>query len=210
MTIAPSPSDTPTIMSRLKSETAELHRDAETSRFQRSLVRGDVGADAYAAWLGQMLLIHDRLETALRASPAPAVAKVNRPEYDRTEDLRADAADLGATAQPPPLAATGRLLGGIAAADDLALLGMRHVLEGSNNGNCFIARAIRQGLPGAPTRYLDPYGASQRQRWADFKADMEAVGFEPAAQDRIVAAAREMFGAIGELSRELTEATVGG
>jgi len=97
------------------------------------------------------------------------------------------------------------VLGRIAASDELALLGMRYVLEGSNNGNRFIARAIRAGLPGAPTRYLDPYGEAQRPRWVQFKADMDAVGFEAGQQDRIVAAAQEMFAAIGALSRELAD-----
>jgi heme oxygenase len=80
---------------------------------------------------------------------------------------------------------------------------MRYVLEGSNNGNRFIARAIRKALPGAPTRYLDPYGENQRPLWARFKADMEAVGFTPAEQDQIVLAAQEMFAAVGALSCEL-------
>src|SRR5690606_30089265 len=196
----------PTIMARLKAETADLHRDAETSRFQRALVRGEVGKGTYAAWLGQMLLIHDRLEEGLRQAGAPAVGSVNRPEYDRAADLAADLADLGAPGAPSPLPATADLLARIAAADDLSLLGMRYVLEGSNNGNRFIARAIRSGLPGAPTRYLDPYGEAQRPMWAQFKTDMEAVSFDAAEQDRIVAAAQEMFAAVGGVSRELARA----
>jgi heme oxygenase len=205
MTSVPPPTTPapPTVMTRLKDETADLHRDAETSRFQKALVKGEVGREAYAAWLGQMMLIHEALEAALHESTSVAIAAVNRPEYDRAADLAADVADLEAPAAPAPLPATTALLSRIAAADDLALLGMRYVLEGSNNGNRFIAMAIRKNLPEAPTRYLDPYGEAQRPRWAQFKADMDAIGFDPAQQDRLVAAAQEMFAAVGALSREL-------
>lgn len=201
--------DAPTTMSRLKAETAQLHRDAETSRFQRALVQGKVGREGYRAWLGQMLLIHEALDVALRAvAAAPAVAAVNRPDYERAADLRADLAELGEDTAQAPLPATAALVSRIGAADALALLGMRYVLEGSNNGNSFIAEAIRRELPGAPTRYLDPYGELQRERWAGFKRDMEAAAFGPAEQDRLVAAARQMFESIRDLSGQLAAAAL--
>jgi heme oxygenase len=198
-------------MARLKAETADLHRDAETSRFQRALVQGALPAAAYAAWLGQMLLIHEALEAALDASTDPLVAALNRPEYDRAGDLRADVADTAAGAAhqaATPLAATRELVGRIHGASALDLLGMRYVLEGSNNGNRYIARAVRKALPEAPTRYLDPYGEDQPARWAEFKRDWDAADLGPEAQNRLVSAARGMFESIRDLSGQLADATM--
>ncbi|MFG0283976.1 MAG: biliverdin-producing heme oxygenase [Phycisphaerales bacterium JB039] len=211
-TAAPPPAGSAT-MARLKAETADLHQAAETSQFQRALVKGELAPAAYAAWLGQMLLIHDALEGALREARAasPALAQVDRREYDRADDLRSDLVDLAADPDNvEPLGATSRLCDAIGSSDALGLLGMRYVLEGSNNGNRFIAAAIRRAMPDAPTRYLDPYGESQRSRWAAFREDMERNGFGPDEQDQLVAAARLMFKGVGELSRELAGRTLGG
>ncbi|MEC9373014.1 MAG: hypothetical protein VYC34_04185, partial [Planctomycetota bacterium] len=57
--------------------------------------------------------------------------------------------------------------------------------------------------PGRGDRYLDPYADRQRERWADFKARMLSLDFTTEESDRLVAAAREMFQAIADLSDDL-------
>jgi heme oxygenase len=108
-----------------------------------------------------------------------------------------------------PLPATAALIRDIdraAVEQPLALLGYHYVLEGSKNGNRFIARQLVPALGLAPSRavrYLDPFAEAQPAKWAAFKTDMTATGFTADQIDLLVAAARRMFEGIGELSDQL-------
>lgn len=204
-----------TLMERLKLETAAMHADAESHIFQKNLAKGLLPRDAYIAWLGQMLLIHRALEARLRdlCAKNPAAAKAVKEIQHQEPYLREDLAYFGADADAiEPLAATKRLVATIeksTAADPLTALGFHYVLEGSNNGNKFIARAMQKALaltPGAGLRYLDPYADDQRAVWQAFKDDMNSIEFTSAQQDAIVGAAKAMFAAIGELSTDLNDA----
>lgn len=202
------------IMARLRDESADLHHQAETQEFQQRMFRGALGRDEYAAWLGQMWLVHRELEAALgRLRVADPRFAAVRAEHFKSARLAADLTALGA-AEPAPLPATARLLARIAdlgRREPLALLGYHYVLEGSCNGNRILARRLLPalGLDAATAgRYLDPYGERQREVWARFKEEMQAVELAPAERDALVAAARELFAAIGDLSIELNTATV--
>ena len=85
------------IMTRLKSETADLHHAAEGSPLQRRLVKGDLPRELYAAFLGQMYLVHAGLEQALRdaASTHAGFTAVVRDYHDREPQLVEDLAFLG-------------------------------------------------------------------------------------------------------------------
>lgn len=202
---------TETVMDRLRTETRDLHDRAEGREFQGRLVKGAIDRDLYARWLGQMLLVHRALEAPLREACLgdPRFAAVQAEQYQEPY-LLADLIYLGFdTATIEPLPATSRLIADIekAAHDDpLQLLGFHYVMEGSNNGNRFIVRAIGPSLRidrGSGARYLDPYGDEQPAKWKQFKQDMNAVGFERDQADRLVAAARRMFEGVAEISDEL-------
>lgn len=201
-----------TLMERLKSETAAMHADAESHVFQKNLAKGELPRDSYVAWLGQMLLVHRALEGRLRQLRAskPNAAKAVKDAQFQEPYLLEDLAYFGADANEiEPLGATARLISTIETAyraEPLTALGFHYVLEGSNNGNKFIARAMQKALalsPGAGLKYLDPYGDEQRALWAAFKDDMNSVEFTPAEQDAIVGAAKAMFAGIGDLSTDL-------
>ncbi len=203
---------TTSIMTRLKAETADLHRAAESSPLQRQLVKGDLSRDQYAAFLGQMYLVHAALEGAIRDASAShaGFGAVIREYHDREPQLREDLAFLGVGLDTiAPVGATTATLTDIAqtAADrPIALLGMLYVLEGSTNGSKFIAMAIRKAyqLEGASgVTYLDPHGELQRDRWQAFKDDMDSVGFNDSEPDDIIATAKAMFRSITEISDEL-------
>jgi heme oxygenase len=203
------------VMERVRSETADLHKRAETSEFQQRMVGGRLSRDDYVAWLGQMYCIHVALEAPLRLRAADSrFAAVTEEQYQEPY-LVADLATFDVDpATIEPLPATRALCDRIARdaeSDPLRLLGFHYVLEGSNNGNRFIVRGLRPALgltPGHGDRYLDPYGESQGERWRKFKEDMTAVGFSEPEIETLVAAARDLFSAIGDLSLELAEATV--
>ena len=200
-----------TVMTRLRSSTREQHDRAENHRFQSALARGQLPRESYVVWLGQMLLLHGGLEAALRSAAATSESVrnvVKDYQYQQPyleEDLQFFGVDTG-TLEPSP--STAAFLSELQEdnVDPLALLGYHYVLEGSNNGSKFIAKGLGKvyGLqPGPGMRYLDPYGDEQRGRWMEFKQDMDAVGFDPEEQQRIVAAAQKMFDQIAAMSDDL-------
>lgn len=199
------------VMERLKLGTKDMHDAAEGRPFQRRMVKGGITRDEYADWLGQMYLIHRALERHLlgRLLGDPLFAAV-REEQFQEPNLLADLAALGCdTHALRPLPATVTLIADVeraAAAAPLELLGYHYVLEGSKNGNRFVARQLVPALGLAPRRadrYLDPFADAQPAKWAAFKADMGAIGFDAAQIDLLVCAARRMFEGISELSDQL-------
>jgi heme oxygenase len=203
------------VTKRLKEETAEHHKAAERHEFQQALVRGSVSREAYIDYLGQMLLLHAALESRLRAAAraTPAITRVVKDYQHQEPYLRRDLAyfgvDPGSLTASPQTKAFITTLDRVAAERPLALLGYHYVLEGSNNGSKYIAKAIRRSfsLGGQDgTAYLDPYGEEQMPRWAAFKADLEASDLSDAEGDVLVAAAAEMFEAIGRISEDLARA----
>ncbi len=203
----------PTVMEVLKTSTQALHDAAEGHRFQQSLVKGEVSREQYAAYLGQLLLVHRELESLLRAhaGEVPAIAKVVKPaQYQEPyllEDLRFYGVDAATITALPATAALVQEIRDSAARDPLSLLGFHYVMEGSNNGNKFIAKALGRslGLNGIEgMKYLDPYGDQQRPLWAAFKDDMNACGFTPGQMRTLAEAAMKMFRGIGAISAEMS------
>lgn len=199
------------VMERLKTGTWDLHQAAEGHDFQQRMVAGAISREEYAAWLGQMLLVHRALEEPLaRLAETDERFAAVRPEQMQVPYLEADLASLGADADAvTPLPATAALVAEIerdATEEPLRLLGHHYVLEGSNNGNRFIARRLLPALDleaGAGGRYLDPYGDRQRELWAGFKDAMGKIPFTAGEIDVLVGAARSMFAAVGGLSAAL-------
>ncbi|MGB6001452.1 MAG: biliverdin-producing heme oxygenase [Thermoanaerobaculia bacterium] len=203
--------DTNGIMERLRTETRYLHDQAEQNQWQGRMVSGDLTRSDYTRWLGQMFLGHRALESQLRSLPLDQFPYTTiRSEHFQEPYLRSDLEHFGVDPETiEPLAATTALIARIeelAREQPLALLGFHYVLEGSNNGNRFIAKRLREVYelePGAGDRYLDPYGERQREVWKRFKEDLGSAELSAGEQDLLVASAREMFQAIYDISNEL-------
>ncbi|TVQ33146.1 MAG: biliverdin-producing heme oxygenase [Phycisphaeraceae bacterium] len=199
----------PTVMELLKASTQDLHDAAENHEFQRDMFKGKISREAYAAYLGQMLLVHRTLEGRLTdvRSEVPVIGRIVASHQYQAPYLLEDLAFLDVDPDSiSPTPATKAIIERIGRASPLALLGMHYVLEGSNNGSRYIAVNIRKAFdlqPGRGDRYLDPYGEDQRQHWAAFKRDMDAEVFTDEQQETLVAAAREMFEAISHISEDL-------
>lgn len=197
---------------RLKDATWDLHQRAERGALPRDLLRGCLPLDRYIAMLGQLLLVHTALEEQIRRNrPATRTlaALIDDGQF-KAELLRQDLRHLGVDPDSVrPAVATRDLLRRIdllAAERPSDLIGLHYVLEGSTNGNRYLARVARQayGLDsGAGTRYLDPYGEQQAQRWARFKALLAETEFTAEQEAGIVAAARLMFEGITRVYAEL-------
>jgi len=198
-----------TIMDRLKEETWPLHQQAERGDLEQDLMKGKLPQDVYRDHLGQRYLIHKALEARLRdVREQDARIKAVVEDYQFQENRVAQDLEFfgGNASEAKALPSTEKLLAAIAAADPLSLLGFQYVFEGSNNGARFIAKALRgawrlQGEDG--TRYLDPYGESQREKWAAFKDTMNQQQFSREEGDRVVEAAKATFQQMIEVETEL-------
>jgi len=207
------------IMDRLKSGTARLHKDAESRPLQQQLGAGSLPRPVFAAYMGQLLLVHERLEqhldeqVARDTHPAFAVAwhSLARHSANLRDDLAANDIDPDSTL---PLDATASLLGQLSTWSEqgsLSLIGALYVLEGSMNGNRFISKALRRswGLDAeSGLSYLDPYGEEQRPTWAAFRNRVNAMSFNGAESQAIIDGADRMFRAIGEISDEQHQAAI--
>lgn len=200
------------VMQRLRDETAELHKQAETKPMQGALVRGMVTREQYGAWLGQMWAMHRELDAALRiAAPrAEAIRRVVTEEQYQEPYLRADLEFMGIDSGTiRPMSGTSAFIARvheIGATNPLGVLGVHYVLEGSKNGNRFIVRAVRKALGlelGRGDRYLDTYGEAQPLKWGAFKEAMNRIAFTDAEIDGLVSAAKVGFEGVMALSDDV-------
>lgn len=206
-----SSSSSSSVMARLKAETTEHHARAEGKSLQRAMVSGGLGRPVLADFFEQLWLVHSALEAAIdRHRDVEQMLRVVPDEQRHSQRLEADLRYLGRESHArTTLPASGRLIDAIieaARACPAALLGMHYVLEGSMNGNRFIAVALRRTLgltPGHGDRYLDPYGDQQRPKWIAFRAAVDALPWTQEKADAAVAAAKRMFDGIAEISDEV-------
>jgi heme oxygenase len=208
MTTATSGATRTQLGTRLKSATGEAHRHAESRELQRMLIQGRLPREVLAAYLGQLLLVHAALEDAVEGGCGgdPWLAAFWCPGMRHSDRLRDDLRAHGlAPERVRPLAATEAILGSLTSDGAAGLVGALYVLEGSMNGNRFIARAMDR--PGASDRrgrsYFDPYGADQPARWAAFKAALDGLHMTASAEDRVVEGALRTFMAVAAMSDEV-------
>lgn len=199
-------------MQRLKSSTAEAHDGAENHPFHRSLATGQATRETYAAYLGQLLHVHQALDGALAQAAASNafIARVWKPEHHNVSNLMQDIGAMGVCPvhiKPMPAAAAfAAHIAAVAASTPVALLGYHYVMEGSKNGGKFISKVVQRslGLQGNEgTRYMDPYGENQRAVWMNFRADVDACDIPAAEQEQIIEAAAEMFRTIARVGDDV-------
>lgn len=207
---------TDSISTRLRTETADAHHQAESHPLERALVAGSISREQYSEYVSQRYLIHAALDPlVLQACDADArFAGLVPSELLQAPNLRADLAYLGVDAdQVEACKATEALIRQMkdgAATTPASVLGYYYVFEGSKNGARYIARALAAawGLrPGGPgLRYLDPHGERQRPLWLEFKARLDAIAFRPDERDAMVSAACRAFELVSALDKEIYSA----
>ncbi len=203
--------DTP-VMELLRDSTSELHKTAESQPMQKALAKGELPVDRYAAYLEQLWLVHRALEKALvDATPnearlegmdEAAVMHVRHLEVDLAELGR----DLNAIDPTPAAAKLAQHIERDGATEPVLLAGHFYVLEGSMNGNQYIARAVQRVYelnPDAGLAYLSSYGETQRPKWASFKERMNTIAFTASEREGLVERAKAVFGAIRDIATEL-------
>jgi heme oxygenase (biliverdin-IX-beta and delta-forming) len=190
------------VLAAVRGGTAEFHETVE-----RTLDLLDPGLDRQrlTAVLERLHGFWTAAEAGLDAWAHRRPADAARLQWARRRRARLFAADLTALGAPSAGPAVPELPD-VPGSDDA--LGRLYVLEGSTLGGTFIDRHL-SGLPtlgeGVRVRAFSPYGPETGAMWHAYRQatrEHVAAGGDPR---RVVAAARETFGALAEWCRPLAD-----
>ncbi|MBO6738654.1 MAG: biliverdin-producing heme oxygenase [Phycisphaerales bacterium] len=196
---------------RLKDDNWALHQIAERQETPGSLIKGQMPREGYVGMIAQQVLINRVLDDAMRGAikSDPRVGELVLEEQMLSPYLIEDAAYFGLdldAIEPNP--GTARFIEHIGAHKDqpLHLLGLHYVRLGACNGNRFVARVVRKAyeLGEEGTRYLDPFGETQRDKWMEFKNALDAMPFDEAEQDQVFDGTRAAY--VAAINLDLDEA----
>ncbi len=200
------------IADALKTKTAEQHRYAETRPLQKELAAGGASKHQLALYLAQLKRIHETLESIMAGSSTESHRELIGLCAQHSRRIQADLTVLDEASTV--LESTQKLIDVLleqANAKPAFVVGSMYVLEGSMNGNRFIARGLARGLdlePGQPgLMYWDPYGEDQRARWVAVRAAIDNMVLSPADEQAILDGAAFMFDAVAQVSETVGEAT---
>ncbi len=200
------------LMEQLRDDTHTLHKQAERQSLQTDMMRRRLPRQCFIAYLEQLYLIHQRLESHLATMREhhAIVADIIQPHHYHAPFLKQDLHEFGRHHQHlKPLAATADCLAWLdrtAGRMPLSLLGVHYVFEGSKNGGRFQAVKVREAyaLEGhTGTAYLDPYRDQQSHYWTQYKSDMNRAALSEDERNDIVEAAKTTFQFFIDLCREL-------
>lgn len=191
----------------------QKHKFAESQPYQVAMAKGHVTTAAFAAFLKQMLHVHESVETPLRAFVAdcPAWGMMFARNRWRVERINGDLASIQiAGYYDPPGPSVLKLRQRIAEIEAAPhyLLGAFYVLEGSTNGSRHIVRNLSLYIGLQVDRglgYLDPYGSDQPESWAEFKTALDQLVLDESHLKMLVSAASDMYDVITGIGQELTE-----
>jgi heme oxygenase len=172
------------LLLRLRAETEDLHRRAET---HVRILDADASEADYRTYLRAMRGFHAPVERALRVLDGDGFASASR---GKTAWLDADLAAL-ADADPPLVCAALPALG-----DRAAAVGGAYVLEGSTLGGRYILSRLPAALAplrGRATAFLHGYGDDTGAQWRRFGEVVERVLVDDAAAARAIEGARDTF-----------------
>lgn len=200
------------IADALKERTAKMHRFAETRPLQKALVTGKASRGQLAIYLAQLGQLHQTLEALLERVPEGAAQHVAALTQPHSHSI---AGDLQALQEGPSiLEITSTLTDKMrrhAAEQPLFIIGALYVLEGSMNGNRYIARGLASGLGlkpgGAGLTYWDPYGEAQHAHWDQFRKALDDLVLTKAEEDAVHDGASFMFEAVAKVSDASAEAS---
>lgn len=185
---------TATLTTRLKDDNWKLHQIAERTEGPSSLIKGRMPKEGYLNHLSQQWIMSNALDSALRPHLVARddLSAFVLPEQMLTAYIGEDLSHFGVCpshARPEPGTARYAAEVHARASDVLHLLGLHYVRLGACNGNRFVAKSVRKAfdLPatGEGTRYLDPFGESQREKWYAFKGALDALPLTASEADRV-------------------------
>ena len=194
----------------LKERTNDMHRHAETRPLQKALVGGKATRNQLATYLAQLGHLHQTIEDLIDALPEPARAIASHSSL-HSRSVARDLQTLEIT--PEVLPETAHLADELryhCAQQPFFIIGALYVLEGSMNGNKYIARGLAGSLglaPGHPgLSYWDPYGDNQRSKWIGFRTALDTITRTQTEEQAVHDGAAYMFKAVAEISDAAADA----
>lgn len=207
--------DPDALTTKLKVHTSAQHTQAERHSIQGLLISGRISRPQLAAYLSQLLLVHEALDRGLEQL-AQANAKVRlafKPYHPHADRVRSDLRHLAGAGFGEALPSTARFVARVRAlADghDAGLVGVWYVLEGSTNGGRYIAKALMPALSLSREQVLalDPHGELQRERWQQWRSDIDSASFSPIECAKAIDAAGQTFDFMFEMMNELARTPI--
>ncbi|MFS0722992.1 biliverdin-producing heme oxygenase [Paenibacillus sp. 1P07SE] len=183
-----------TILTRLKEETAPMHEHIEKNEYAAAIMNNSLSMEKYKDYLMKFYGFIKPWEARLHEVEHPHGSALSEPSRNKTKWLEQDLTALGVKRQEldrlplcdalPDLTTRARALGSL------------YVLEGSTLGGQMIAKKLAQVLPVDPQencRYFYSYGPHTRERWQEFRQELEEEADTAEKEEQMIAAARETF-----------------
>ncbi|MBL4591079.1 MAG: biliverdin-producing heme oxygenase [Phycisphaerales bacterium] len=186
---------------RLKDDNWNLHQIAEKGQTPSTMIKGTMPKETFGLALAQTFIIAKVFDDAVATikDARPDLGALIHDEQYLTPYLREDLAYFGIDATAiTPVPGAQRFIDAINEHrdDPCFLFGLHYVRLGACNGNRFVARKLRMvyklaGTDG--TRFLDPFGDTQRTKWISFKQGIDALDLSQNEQDRIFAGTQAAY-----------------
>ena len=187
------------VMARLRAETRPAHDRIEAVPFSTAILEERLGRSRFAGQLVCWHRVHTAMESGLSASDDPAVTAVWNAGMARAHLLEADMSHHGSPTVHPvaddATTATVDWLTSLGSTDPRALLGCLYVLEGSKMGGTILRKRLQSAYGCEPEHlsYFWSSGVSPMPDFVAFKERMESVLSDRGDQDRVIAAASDLF-----------------
>lgn len=178
------------ITERLKTETAQLHKETEDVSFGDKIMSGTLTPEEYAIIIEKNYILHALVEGALKQyTPLEHVEGLDVNARYKTDSLISDMKLLNR--ELPPLPKVTLDIGSLEEA-----LGMMYVLEGATLGGTYILKALVRtpSMQEVKTyNYYGVYGDTIGPKWKAFQQVLLNNITSQEQEDRTIAAASRTF-----------------
>ncbi len=209
-------------MERIKEGIWDIHEgvtsgEKQTASSQDNIMAGTLPKYKYVNNLKQRYLLQQAFERILRENAGKSdfvrtVVTEEQYHADKaSEDLRFFGIDANQVQPLPATEAMTAFFAETAGRDPRLLLAIHYIIEGSNNGAMFIAKAVKKayGLEGTEgTRHLQPYGTAIRDKWKAFGESFNSLDIDEKLMEEMIRTGRQTFhhmNAVGVASYALPE-----
>ncbi len=201
-----------TLMDSLRNATWSEHKKLEKRPFNQALAGGCLAQAAYVSQLQQYFLLLLVLEQALANSHHPSVQHVWQEDLRKTHLLQRDLLYFQALEPLHAVPANSLFMHWLEAiqhTEELALLGILYVFEGSTLGASVLLPIVQKSyaLTQAGCAFYRAYGVDTRAHWAIFRERMNQAVLEPAQQHQVIQAAQQCFSQIAALLDDIWQQT---
>ncbi len=205
-----------TNIEKLKSGVWDIHEGVSSQQTEKksdeeSIMKGTLPKFKYINSLKQRYILQREFEVFLarHKESDPFLSRVVTEEQFHAEKSEKDLEFFGVDPKTvKPVEATNEMItffGELEKEDTRLLLSTHYIIEGSNNGAMFIAKAVKEayGLEGNDgTYHLQPYGNAIREKWQQFREAFNELEIDDALMKRMIEVGRQTFHHMNAVSKE--------